>query len=154
MVDVDRAHHRVEVALRGFLTEQEAGDPVDDGIGEAAGAARDRQRAETLRIELTEPAGLVARGHEQEVAAGVDTAGLGLVETDMHADLAGMTPGELEHGLLQVRLATADADQAAAGLEQGIADLQGQVDAFLLHQARDHREQRPLPGSRPKRSST
>lgn len=55
-----------------------------------------------------------------------------------------MTPGEFEHGLLQVRLATADADQTAAGLEQGIADLQGQVDAFLLHQARDHREQRPL----------
>ncbi|MGV8783525.1 glycogen/starch synthase, partial [Pseudomonas aeruginosa] len=41
----------------------------------------------------------------------------------VHADLAGMTPGEFEHGLLQVRLATADADQTAARLEPGKAPL-------------------------------
>ena len=45
---------------------------VLDGVVEPAGRAHDRQRAVALAVHLVEPARLEARGHEEEIAPGLD----------------------------------------------------------------------------------
>ncbi len=55
-----------------------------------------------------------------------------------------MTQGQFAHGLLFLGLATADDCNLAALLDDVLGNAQGQVQAFLVDQARDHGEQRPL----------
>ncbi|MCY1412769.1 hypothetical protein D9M71_281850 [compost metagenome] len=143
-VDGEGALQGVEIAVdRGFV-EEEAGHPVFDGVCQAAGAPGDRQRAEALGVHLAQAAGLEARGHQQEIAAGVDASGVGFVEADFHADTAGVAFPQLDHGPLQLRLALADHGDAAALGDDVLGHFTGQVDAFLLDQARDHGEQRTV----------
>ena len=64
--------------------------------------------------ELALPAGLEARGHEEEVRAGVDAAGLVPVEAVEHDDAVGMLTGvrfEAGHELL---VAAAEHDEPRA----------------------------------------
>src|ERR1700680_4961945 len=74
---------------KGFhrcAAEQESGLAVFYRFRQAAGLMADRQRAETLRVHLTEPEWLEARWNEGEVAAREDASRLAIVEADRHPD--------------------------------------------------------------------
>ena len=103
----------------------------------------DRQRAEALRIHLAEAAGLEARRHQGEVAAGEDPPRLGVVEADGDADGVGAPAMRIDQRLLDRGLAGAGDHDLAAGADDLVGRVQHEVDAFLMHEPRDDAEHRP-----------
>jgi hypothetical protein len=74
----------------------------------------DRQRAEALGIHLAQPAGLEARRHQREIAAGEDLAGLSIVEANLDGNRLRRARLGLEQRLLETRLALTGDDDLAA----------------------------------------
>src|SRR5690606_41786653 len=89
------AGHGLAITRDRRLIEEEAGHARVDAVGQAAGAPGHGQRGVALGVQLAQAAWLVARGHEQEGAAGEQAAGFGFVETDTRGELPGMTSGTL-----------------------------------------------------------
>ena len=72
----------------GAMTAAGAGGLVrSDRIGEAAGVADDRHRAVAHGDELAQPARLVARRHQEEIAAAEDELAQRFVEVQAHRHL-------------------------------------------------------------------
>src|SRR5690606_7335833 len=69
---------------------------------------------------------------------------VGLVKSDMYADVAGVAFGQPYQLLFQGRFAAADDGQTTTRFDDGLADGHGEVDAFLLHQPGDDSKQRTL----------
>jgi len=126
--------------------EQESGHAILDGIHQAAGRVRDGQAAKALRVHLAQPAGFETRRHQQEVGAGKHLAGQRLFEADECAHATRVAPGQRLHLRFHLRLAASDDDQLAAGRHDLWRHVAGDVQALLVHQAGDHREQRASGG--------
>src|SRR5690606_39645058 len=86
----------------------------------------------------------VARGHEQEVAAGEQAARFGFVETDTRGDLPGIASGKLAQLFFDGGFAAAEDRQLATGLDDVPGDADGQVQAFLADQSRHYGKQRAV----------
>src|SRR5262249_35304022 len=83
-------------------------DVVDDGDGAVAKA-----------VELVEPAGLEAGGHQEDVSPGLEAMGETLVEPDPYGDPVAMRAGEVcERGLVVTFAAAEDRHRAGGGGEQ------------------------------------
>src|SRR5690606_12679822 len=138
------AFHRVAIALYVWRIEQKAGYAIVDTVSQATGAMGDGQRGEALGIHLAQSAGLIARRHQQKIAAGEQPAGIGFVEADMGAHATWVTFRQTLNLLFQRWLASAEDGQLAATGDDGFSDVDAQIDALLLRQARNHRKQRPF----------
>src|SRR5262249_22421291 len=134
----DASQERVD---RG-LGEQEAGLAVGDGFRKPAGLVTDRQRAETLRIHLAQPARLEARRHQREVAPGADAPGPRVVEADRDGERIRRAAMGVDQRLLDLRLAGAGDDDLAAGVDDLIGRGEHEIDALLMNETRDQPEDR------------
>ena len=117
------------------------GIDIGDGVGQAAGGADDGDAAVAHGDELAEAAGFVAGGHEEDVAAGVDEAGEGVVEADGGGDLVGVGEGQFAEGFLVAGLADTENDELGAAIEDVWEGGQEQVEALVLGEAGDHAEE-------------
>jgi hypothetical protein len=102
----------------------------------------DRQRTETLRIDLAQAARLEARRHQREVAAGENPARLAVIEADRDPERIGPPAMRVEQCLLEDVLASAGNDDLPAAINDLVGDGQHEVDALLMHEARDQCEHR------------
>ena len=82
-----------------------------DGVGEAAGAAYDRHGAVAHGDQLAEAARLVARGHEEEIAAAVEKLAEPVIELDARGYAIGVTGGYFRYGLLVLVVTLAEDDE-------------------------------------------
>src|SRR5690606_16224888 len=129
-------------AVGAGALEQEAGHAVVDRVDQATGRMRNREAAEALRVHLAEAAGLEARWHQQEVRTGEHPPGQPFLEADEGSYGAGEAAHQGGHLRLHLRLAATDDHDLAAGGHDLRRHLAGDVQALLVHQARDDREQR------------
>lgn len=140
------ARDRVGQVLGGVGVKAEAIALVAfaHGVVQAAGGAHDRDGAVAQRDQLAQAARLIARGHQERVAAGVDPLRQRRVEAQLDVDAGGAAAHMLGEGPLHSRLAAAEQHQIRVGLgyQPGYHGVE-QVDAFLLDQPRDDAEQRP-----------
>ena len=71
-IDVDGPPHRVPQIVHAVVVKREAAHAVEDGIGQSARRANDRDRPIAHGDHLSEAARLEERGHQEHVAAGVN----------------------------------------------------------------------------------
>jgi hypothetical protein len=114
-----------------------------DGVGEPARIAHDRRRPVALRVHLVQAAGLVQRGHEEEVHAGLDHVRELLVEAlPQHGAARELVP-ELAQEALVARVAVPERDEARiARREHARQGALEQLDALLVREPRDDAERR------------
>ncbi|CCC96390.1 protein of unknown function [Azospirillum baldaniorum] len=115
---------------------------VHDGVGEASGAADQRQGAVLQGVHLGQAAGLRPRGDQEQVGAGLDAVGQRLVVADAHADRLRVPGGEVAEAGLQRRFAAAENGELAAPGDPLRRRLQNQIQPLVTGQAADHRGQR------------
>ena len=138
---LDRSPER----LGAVLFKNKAGPPplfdVDHRIGQTAGMPHHRHGAVTKGDELAKTARLIQRGHQEDVAPGVDPVSQGVVETpgtklDPAAPLAGLRQRP------QVPLIPAPQNHQIqiSGL-QARKKLHQQVESLLVNNAGDHPQQ-------------
>src|SRR5207237_3318967 len=89
-----------------------------------------------------EPAGLVTRRHEKQIAARLDTVGERLVEADAHADAIGVTLGQSAEAVFQAAIARAEHHQTDAEAQRVVGDAEQDVAALLRAETRDHAGER------------
>src|ERR1700737_5547104 len=102
----------------------------------------DRQRSESLRVHLVQPARLEPRGHQRETAAGKNPPRLAGVEADGYPNRVRSAAAGIDQGLLGFGLAASGDDNLSAGFDDLVGGRQYEIDAFLMNQARDKAEDR------------
>src|SRR5690606_27005987 len=120
--------------------EKKAGDTIIDAVSQATGTACHGQRGVALGVHLAQSARLVARWHEQEVTAGKQPPGFGFIKADACGNLPGIASGKLTQFFFYGSLTTTEDGQLSAGLNDGLSDTDGQVQAFLANQPRHYGE--------------
>ncbi len=149
----DRALNRAEEVFGSFRVEGEAGRApggqgrgvgVDDGVGEPAGAAHQRQRAVAQGIELRQAARLEARRHDDAVAARHNQVRQRLVIAERHPDPAGMSLRRCREAGFEIAVAAAKQDEPAAECDQPRQGGEQEVEPLLRGQPGDRAEQRRI----------
>src|SRR3569832_1691008 len=106
-IESQRAAHGVEQGARARNVENKTRrlvDPlveIDNGVGEPARAPHQRRRAVAQAVDLIEAAGLVTRGHQEEIGAGLDAVGERFAETDADVTALRIVRGQRREGLLE-----------------------------------------------------
>src|ERR1700744_3864955 len=103
----------------------------------------DRQRAKTLSVHLTQPAGLEPRRHQSEIAAGEDASRLFIVETDLQRNGGWIALLRFDQSPLESFFALACDDDLTTGINDRLGVLEDQIDPFLVHKPSDERKQWP-----------
>ena len=85
--------------------------PLLDGVVQAAGGVDDGHGSVFEAVHLVQPAGLVARRHEEDIGAGFDLVREHLIEADVDGDLAGKRVRRERKQTFVVGLAGAERDQ-------------------------------------------
>ena len=118
---------------------------VLDRVVEAARCADDRERAVLHRVHLVEPARLVQRRHQEEVAARFNDVAQLRREPDVGADAAGVLGGQPVEEILGRGIAGPEHrhlhDHRVQRPRQGLLD---QVEALLVREARHDPEHGPV----------
>ena len=114
-------------AIRAFL----------DRVVEPAHRVHQRQRAVAQRIELVQPAGLEARGHQEHVGARLDAVGELVVEPQLRRDAARVFLGQRGKLLFQRAVAGAEQGELHLALHHAGERLGEHVVAFLVREPAD-----------------
>ena len=121
-----------------------AGVEVPNRIREPPGAPHDGHRSVTQAVHLVEAAGLVSRGHQEGVAAGLDPVGEFLVLALAKRDAARMGRSQSRKELLALAVAAAQHREGEVSPRYRFRQcLEQQVDPLLPGQAGDDADQRP-----------
>ena len=115
-----------------------------DGVGQAAGLTHDRHRTVAHGDHLRKSAGLGAGGHQEEVAAGIDAVGQGLIVTDIGAKTAFIAVFRIAEEIFILPVAAAQDHQLAARLHHNIQALADEVNALVAHQTAHHGDKRHI----------
>ena len=122
---------------------------VLDRIGESTGAAHDRHRAVAQAVHLVEPAGLVERGHEEQVARRLDPVRELLVVAALEHHPPREERAQPGEELLVLRLAAAECGARQLARTQHLGQrLEHQLDALLRGEAADDAGERHLGSGR------
>ncbi len=117
--------------------------PVPHRIGQSAGGSYDREGAVGHRVHLVEAAGFEAARHQEEVAPGFDTVGKRVVVADAHADAARKVIGEPAVLLFEPTVAATQQHELQSSRPEELRErLDGEVQALLVPEARNHADQR------------
>jgi len=115
------------------------GVPEADGVGEAAGAVDDGRRPVAQAVHLVEPARLVPRRHQEQVAPCLDEVREGLAEGPLVRHLPRKGVGELREEALVFLLAGAEHHHLhRAPAERVREHVEAQVEALLPRHPRHH----------------
>ena len=117
---------------------------VVDGLGEPADGVHDRHGPVAERDELTQAARLEARGHEKEIAAGVDALRERRVEAEREPELARVLLREVLPLRLVRGVARAEDDELTAAVEDPRRRRGEEVHPLLLDETADDTKERRL----------
>ncbi len=92
-------------------------------------------------VHLVEAARLEARGHELEIAGGLDAVGQAGVKPNFDGAVGGVALGEAAKGALIFAAAAAEEDELHAGGEHFLEGAQLDVHALLIGEAGDAAEE-------------
>ena len=140
---------RLEYKPVGRAVLKRVGRGVDDRVDQPARGSHERDRTVAERIELREPARLVATGHEHDVGGGLHQVREPLVESDDEIDRAWKGRSDAAERLLDMVVACAEHHKprpSAAG--QPAEQVDDEVDPLLIDQPAHESDQRPWVGRR------
>ena len=115
-----------------------------DRVVESAGGAHHRYGSIAHAVDLVQPAGLVARGHQEDVAARFNLVRQGIVIGDLHGEFLRILLVQLAEQLFILAVAAAQHhhDQVLPG--QAIGHLENQIESLLGGKARHDSHHRQL----------
>src|SRR5579875_2209298 len=143
-IQLNGAHNRgkelpgIIVGKREAVARTGIGVILLDGIGQAAYTAHYRHAAVTHGNQLTQTAGFKTRGHEEHIAAGVDSLSQFRIKSQENRHLFRITSRKRLKQLVVLLLANSQHHELHALSKQRLSDLCDQIKALRVGQARDH----------------
>ena len=114
-------------------------------VVQTAGGADNRHRTVFHTVDLVQPAGLIARGHQEHVRPGFDLVGQHIIVGDLYGHLVGVLPGQSQEELLVGPIARPERHQGEVFCEQTVGHLSDQVKSLLRGEAGYDSQHRSLP---------
>jgi len=131
----------IEESLRRVGRELEssacakAGIPFLHSVVESAGRTHNGHGSILEGVDLVEAAGLEAAGHEENIRAGFDFVGEGIVVTNLDGEAARVCISKVPEKLFVLRFAGSESDDCYIALCKAAGNLLKQVEAFLRSEA-------------------
>jgi len=117
------------------------GVDIDDGVVQTADVGDDRDGAVAHGLHLSEATGFEAAGHEEEIRTRSDAMGERLVVSVAEHHPFGILGGDSGERVDKMSLTGTEHDELAINRFEVPGDLGDDVDALLLRESGDHREQ-------------
>ena len=115
-----------------------------DGVVEPAGCAHYRYSSVAHAVELVQPAGFIARGHEEDVAASFNLVRQRVVVNDLHRELLRILFVQLAEQLFIIAVAAAQHEHDHLLPGQAIGYLENKIEALLGGKTRHNANHRQL----------